>query len=141
MLQPWTGRLGLEKRRSPVLIGPLGAGDRWRTGAAVAKRNNGVIAMTNFIEQLTAILILIDFLFGVAFGVIGGAILGSRREDYDKSLLGAATDSLSAGARVIHGVFTRDDGYLRSLLPGSIEPDSGDTADEGAGSYGQGSER
>jgi hypothetical protein len=94
----------------------------------------------NFVEQLTAIAILIDFLFGVTFGVVGGAILGSRREDYEQSLLGSAPDPLSAGARVIYGVFTRDDGYLRSLLPGAGEA-TDDSADDGSGSQGPGQDR
>jgi hypothetical protein len=96
---------------------------------------------TNFVEQLTAIAILIDFLFGVTFGIIGGAILGSRREDDETSLLGEAPDPLSAGARVIHGVFTRDDGYLRSLLPGSAGPTANDGTDDGSGSQGPGVDR
>jgi hypothetical protein len=95
----------------------------------------------NFVEQLTAIAILIDFLFGVTFGIIGAAIIGSRREDYEKSVLGDAPDPLSAGARVIHGVFTRDDGYLRSLLPGAAEATKNDSADDGPGSQGPGLDR
>jgi hypothetical protein len=95
----------------------------------------------NFVEQLTAIAILIDFLFGVTFGVVGGAILGSRREDYENTLLGAAPDPLSAGARVIHGVFTRDDGYLRSLLGGASQATRNDSADDGPGSQGPGLDR
>jgi hypothetical protein len=95
----------------------------------------------NFVEQLTAIAILIDFLFGVTFGVVGGAILGSRREDYEETLLGAAPDPLSAGARVIYGVFTRDDGYLRSLLPGSAETARTDSGDDGSESQGPGLDR
>jgi len=92
--------------------------------------------MMNFVEQLTAITILIDFLFGVTFGIVGGAVLGSRREDYEKTLLGAAPDAFSAGARVMYGVFTRDAGYPPSLLPGSGEPAMNDTADDGPGSQG-----
>jgi hypothetical protein len=95
----------------------------------------------NFVEQLTAIAILIDFLFGVTFGIVGGAILGSRREDLDTTLLGEAPDPLSAGARVIHGVFIRDDGYLRSLLPGSSEATREDGVDDGPGSQGPGADR
>jgi hypothetical protein len=94
--------------------------------------------MTNFVEQLTAIAILIDFLFGVTFGVVGGAILGSRREDYEKTLLGEAPDPLSAGARVICGVFTRDDGYLRGLLSGGGQSARNDSGDDGSGSQGPG---
>jgi hypothetical protein len=96
---------------------------------------------TNFVEQLTAIAILIDFLFGVTFGIIGGAILGSRREDYEKTMLGEAPDPLSAGARVIHGVFTRDDGYLRSLLHSDSEAIRNDGTDDGSGSQGPGLDR
>ena len=94
--------------------------------------------MTNFVEQLTAIAIVIDFLFGVTFGVVGGAILGSRREDYEQTLLGEAPDPLSAGARVVYGVFTRDDGYLRSLLRDAGGATWNDSTDEESGSQGQG---
>jgi hypothetical protein len=94
--------------------------------------------MTNFVEQLTAIAILIDFLFGVTFGVVGGAILGSRREDYERTLLGEAPDPLSAGARVIYGVFTRDDGYLRSLLRDAGGATWNGSTDDESGSQGQG---
>jgi hypothetical protein len=67
------------------------------------------------IQQLTALSLLIDFLFGITFGVVGGAIFGSKRG----ALLWPASDNpLSAGARVIYGVYVRDDdGYLQSLLP------------------------
>ena len=95
----------------------------------------------NLVEQLTAIAILIDFLVGVTFGVVGGAILGSRREDHEMTLLGDAPDPLSAGARVIHGVFTLDDGYLRSLLPGSREATRNDGIDDGSESQGPGLDR
>ncbi len=92
----------------------------------------------NFVEALSAIAILIDFLFGLTFGVVGGAILGSRREDYNYSLLQTAPDLLSAGARVIHGVFTRDDGYRQSLLPGGAEAAGNQDGDDDSGSQGQG---
>jgi hypothetical protein len=94
----------------------------------------------NFIEALTAIAILIDFLFGVTFGFVGGAILGSRREDYNYSLLQVPTDPLSAGVRVIHGVFTRDDGYLQGLLPGGADAagNQDQDGDDESGSQGQG---
>lgn len=73
--------------------------------------------MTIF-EQLSAIMILIDFLFGVACGVIGGVSHGSRREDRKYTLLRAAPDAVSDGARLICGLYRRDDdGYLQSLLP------------------------
>jgi hypothetical protein len=95
----------------------------------------------NFIEALTAIAILIDFLFGVTFGFVGGAIFGSRREDYYYSLVGAAPDPLSAGARVVHGVFTRDDRYQDGLLPGDAEAAADQDGDDESGSHGQGLDR
>jgi hypothetical protein len=69
----------------------------------------------NTIEQLTSLMLLIDFLFGITLGVIGGAVVGSRRGALHWS---AANDPLSLGAQIIYGVFVRDDsGYLRGLLP------------------------
>ena len=73
----------------------------------------------NFIEQLTAVALLVDFFLGVTFGVIGGAAHGSLREDRERTLLRAARDPVSAGARAVHGLYTGDDGYLATLLSGS----------------------
>jgi hypothetical protein len=70
----------------------------------------------SFVEQLSAVTLLVDFLFGVTFGVIGSAAHGSRREDRQHTLLGTAPGPLSAGARVVHGLYTRSDEYMRSLL-------------------------
>jgi hypothetical protein len=67
----------------------------------------------NFIEQLSAIALLVDFLFGVTFGVVGGAVHGSRR---GVLLAPASDDILSAGARVIFWVCFR--GYPQGLVPG-----------------------
>ena len=75
----------------------------------------------NFVEQLSAVVLLLDFLLGVTFGVVGGASFGSRRENRGFSLLRPAPDSVSDGARVVHGVYTRDDGYMASLPPGGAE--------------------
>ena len=66
----------------------------------------------NFVEQLTAVALLVDFLLGVTFGVVGGASFASRREDRNYSLLRTAPDLLCAGARVIHGVYTRGNGFV-----------------------------
>lgn len=89
----------------------------------------------NFIEQLSAIALLVDFLFGVACGVIGGASHGSRR---GALLVPASDDPLSAGARVIYGVYTRDDdGYLQSLLPGNDQASDDPSGDDGSESHGQ----
>lgn len=59
----------------------------------------------NAIEQLAALLLLIDFLFGIAIGVVGGASFGSRR---GVLMWPAANDPVSAGARVIYGVYVRE---------------------------------
>jgi hypothetical protein len=96
----------------------------------------------NFVEQLTAISVLIDFLFGMAFGVVGGAILGSRRGDRERTLLRPGSeDPVSAGARIIHGVYTRDDGYLQSLLSGGGKAATDPGGDDSCGAQGQGQNR
>lgn len=70
----------------------------------------------NVVEQLSALLLLVDFLFGVSCGVLGGASHGSRREDREYTLLRGAQDAVSDGARVLHALYIRDDGYLERLL-------------------------
>lgn len=109
------------------ILGRLGTGDRWpatglrgqadssaRTVTAVV---TGMAREMNFVEQLSAIVLLVDFLFGVACGVVGGASHGSTHEDRKQTLLGGAPDALSDGARVIYGLYRRDDdGYMESLL-------------------------
>lgn len=62
-----------------------------------------------FIEQISAvwaIVLLVDYLFGITIGVVGGAIYGSRRGVLRAP---AADDLLCAGARRIYGVYARDD--------------------------------
>jgi hypothetical protein len=87
------------------------------------------------IEQLTSQGLLIDFLFGITFGVVGSAVYGSRR---GALLVPAADDPLSAGARVIYGVYTRDDdGYLQSLLPRNDQAPGDPRGDDGSQSHGQ----
>jgi len=87
------------------------------------------------IEQLTALALLIDFLFGITFGVVGGAVFGSRR---GALLVPAADGLLSAGARVIYGIYIRDDGgYLRSLLPVNGQALDDPSGDDSSGSHGQ----
>lgn len=77
--------------------------------------------MINFADQtaagVAAIILLVDYLLGVACGMFGGLVFGSVRENHRMSLLERAPDPVSAGARVILRPFVRDDGYLRSLLP------------------------
>ena len=76
--------------------------------------------MTNFAAQASAvpaIILLVGYLFGVTFGVIGSAVFGSVRENRNMSLLEQAPDPISAGVREMLSLFTRDDGYLRSLPP------------------------
>jgi hypothetical protein len=56
-------------------------------------------------------------------------VYGSLNEDGKKTLIGTAPDPLSNGARMIYGVYTRDeDGHLRSLLAGGQNP--GEERDE-----------
>jgi hypothetical protein len=87
------------------------------------------------VEQLTALSLLIVFLFGITFGVLGSAVYGSRRRVL---LTPASDDPLSAGARVLYGVYTRDnDGYLQGLLTGSNQASGDPRGDDGAESHGQ----
>jgi len=87
-------------------------------------------AITN--EQLTALSLLIDFLFGITFGVFGSAVHGSRR---GVLLAPASDDLLSAGARVIYSVWTR--GYPQDLLPGNDQVSGDPHRDDGSESPGQ----
>jgi hypothetical protein len=87
------------------------------------------------IEQLTAQGLLIVFLFGITLGVVGGAVHGSRR---GALLAPASDDLLSAGARVIYGVYTRDDdGYLQGLLGGNGQASDHPRGNDGSESPGQ----
>lgn len=73
--------------------------------------------MINFVEQLSAIALLIDFLAGVLCGVVGSASHGSRSEDQKRTLLRGAPGPVSDGARTINGLSAHDpDGYLSDLL-------------------------
>jgi hypothetical protein len=92
------------------------------------------MSFTEQISAVWAILLLTDFLFGFTCAVVGGAVVGSRR---GVLLAPAADNLLSAGARVIYGVYTRDDdGYLRSLLPGNDQAQGGRRGDDGPQSQG-----
>jgi hypothetical protein len=82
-------------------------------------------------EQLTALSLLIDFLAGITFGVVAGAVHGSRR---GALLAPASDDLLGAGARVIYGVWTR--GYPSGLVSGN-DHWSGRPRGHGAASKGQ----
>ncbi|MGH3279375.1 MAG: hypothetical protein ACRDNW_09575 [Trebonia sp.] len=77
----------------------------------------------NFAEHtaaaVSAIILLLDYLAGITFGIFGSAVFASVRENDRMSLLERAPDPISAGIRVFLLPFTRDDdGYLRSLPPG-----------------------
>jgi hypothetical protein len=65
-------------------------------------------------EQLTALGLLIDFLFGITLGVVYCAVHGSRR---GVLLVPAADDLLSAGARSLYGFWAR--GYPQALFSGN----------------------
>ena len=84
----------------------------------------------NIIEQLTALSLLIDFLFGITFGIVGGAVIGSRRG----ILLWPASDGLvSAGARVIFKTWTRGyDVHREGLLAGDGRASGGPRGDDGS---------
>jgi hypothetical protein len=72
----------------------------------------------NFVEQLTAMALLVDFFLGVTVGIVGSAVRGSLLEDRHRTLLRRAPDLLSEGAREMLALRRRDDGYLASLLAG-----------------------
>jgi hypothetical protein len=83
-------------------------------------------------EQLTALLLMIDFLFGITLGMFGAAVHGSRRGIL---LVPASDDFLSAGARVIYKVWTR--GYQQGLLAGGDQASVDASGDDGSESWGQ----
>ena len=66
--------------------------------------------------QLSAIMVLVDILFGIMTGIVLSASWASRREDHCRSLLSVAPDAVCAGVRVLNGLYTSDDGYLQYLL-------------------------
>jgi hypothetical protein len=71
------------------------------------------------IAAITAIILLVDLLGGVAVGMFGSASVASVLEDYGYSLTGAAPGTLRDGARVIHGVRVRGSGFVTSALRGA----------------------
>lgn len=99
----------------------------------------------NFAQQasaISAIILVTAYLFGVTFGVLGGVTFGSVRENLRMSLLEQAPDPVSAGARVILCLVTRDDdGYLRRLPPAARRKARGSRGDDPSGSPGQGVNR
>ena len=96
----------------------------------------------SFIEQLSAIAFLIEFLFGVMFGVAGSASLASRREDRDYSLVHAPPDPLCEGMPVIQGVYTRGHSWVSDARRGAAPGDNGwPGGNDGSGSQGQETER
>lgn len=73
-------------------------------------------------EQLTAIGILVDFLFGVMIGLILSVSYASRLEDYCYSLLTRAPHPICDGARILQGVYVRggnSPAWPRSRRPGT----------------------
>lgn len=98
----------------------------------------------NFVEQLTAVTLLVDFFLGVTLGVVGGAVHGSLHEDRERSLLREAPDLLSEGARLMYGVYTRDDGYMARLLDGGDQvqrPERDERRGDESGAQGKDLER
>lgn len=99
------------------------------------RRGRGTEMMSSFAGQtaaaVSAITLLVDFLLGITCGMFCGVAFGSVYENHRMSLLEQAPDPISAGTRVILGLFTRDDGYLRGLPPGRLTGDSRATAPQG----------
>jgi hypothetical protein len=91
----------------------------------------------SFIEQLSAITLFVDFLFGVMFGVVGSASLASRREDFDYSLTHAPPDPLCDGVRGIHGVYTRGGSVTDPPRHSAHAKDDRPGDNGGAGNQGQ----
>jgi hypothetical protein len=58
-------------------------------------------------EQLSAIAILVDFLFGITIGLVLSVSWASLREDGCYSLLRAAPDPICAGVRVFQRPYVR----------------------------------
>jgi len=54
-----------------------------------------------------------------------------------EAMLGAAPDPVSAGARVLHGVYTSADEYMMGLLPGGGETDGENRGIDDSGVQGQ----
>jgi hypothetical protein len=84
--------------------------------------------MTYLAAQATAvsaIILLIAYLFGVAFGVFGIVVFESRRESSRMSLLEQASGPLSVGLRMICGAFACNGGYASSLSAVSARPSRG----------------
>jgi hypothetical protein len=88
-------------------------------------------------EQLMAIGILVDFLFGVMIGVVLSASFASRLEDYRYSLVTAARHPICDGARILQGVYVRGGNHPAGLrvgrggtqrVPGGRDPDRRGTA-------------
>ena len=98
----------------------------------------------NFAEHVSAawaIALLIVYFFGISFGVVGSAVFGSVRENRNMSLLEQAPDPISAGVREMLGVFTRDDGYLRSLPPSGRQAARGPHSEDPPGTHEQEQDR
>lgn len=90
--------------------------------------------VTNFAEStaaaVSAIILLVDYLVGVVFGIFGSAVFASVLENHGMSLLERAPGPVSAGIRVFLLPYTRDDdGYLRSLPPGRSGATGGSRGD------------
>jgi hypothetical protein len=69
-------------------------------------------------EQVSVIAILVIYLSGLVVGLFGCTVYASVLENANMSLLARSPDPICAGVRIMLGVFTRDDGYLRSLSTG-----------------------
>ncbi len=65
----------------------------------------------SFVESLTAIALLVDFLLGTVSGVVCGASLAFLREDRRYSLHAMAPDPLCEGARALQSAMAFRDRF------------------------------
>jgi hypothetical protein len=70
------------------------------------------------IAAVSAVMLLVDLLGGIAVGMFMGASVASVREDHSLSLTGAVPGPLSDGARGFYGVFIRGSGFVSDTLRG-----------------------
>ena len=66
--------------------------------------------------QLSALIVLLEFAFGINVGLVLSVTWACVREDRCRSLLTVAPDAICAGVRVLMGLYTSDDGHLQYLL-------------------------
>lgn len=74
-----------------------------------------------FSEQLMAIAILVDFLFGVLIGIVLSVSYASRLEDRCYTLLTAAPNPICGGSRSLLGIYVRGRNHPAGLRAGRVD--------------------